>query len=340
MKSRFILVLSPMLLLLGCSDRDQPQPPSPPSAPSADSALKPSSTSAGRPVELKARWIEGKRYIEHVESNQRSVMTSNTRPEPVPQTVSTSQEYAVDVAHAAERTELGVEFLSFAIHMTQGSQQLSFDSKETVTDTNQQQLAASVGKLVGQRVKFFMTPSNTVDEIEGAERLAQELTTNAPPQAQFILGGVINPSTLEHMVEIYHGLPDKPVSPGDSWPAQLEFSLGPLGTALLHATNTFTGWAEKNNTRCALIKYKGILERKTDSPPAPLGGIPEMRNGTLHGQSWFDPELGAMLESVTEQSMSILITFPTPQAAPRTHVVTNSIHTSVTHKLVEVRDVP
>jgi len=65
---------------------------------------------------------------------------------------------------------------------------------------------------------------------------------------------------------------------------------------------TLKGWEPQANRQCVRIEYQG----EVSSQPAATSQISPARidDGTVSGKAWFDPDLGMLANSATEQHMT------------------------------------
>jgi hypothetical protein len=99
--------------------------------------------------------------------------------------------------------------------------------------------------------------------------------------------------------------PGKPVKPGDQWPVRFEVAMGPMGKINVSQTMTLKGWEEKQGRQCVLIETKGYLTGGPGSGASTnLMSITSL-SGDTKGRMWFDPALGALVESNEDQNMRL-----------------------------------
>ena len=105
-------------------------------------------------------------------------------------------------------------------------------------------------------------------------------------------------------------LPSKPVQPGDTWPIQMEIPMGPIGIMEIDYTVTFQSWEQHGKRNCARLEFQGTLKSKPDPNPKPAGMTMAISDGNTSGVSWFDPELGMVIDTTANQDMKMNMTMP------------------------------
>ena len=112
---------------------------------------------------------------------------------------------------------------------------------------------------------------------------------------------------LKQMIE-FGGAPSSPLKIGQSWVTDRELNAGVIGTFRLNLTNTFAGWQQHENKKCARINITGTLTSVSSRNLTNfVAATPAMKiqNGKVTGKSWFDPQLGIAVETVLDQNFEI-----------------------------------
>ena len=104
---------------------------------------------------------------------------------------------------------------------------------------------------------------------------------------------------------------------------------------------TFKGWEKHEKRDCALLEFSGPLKTKGEPGAGIMGMKMSLDGGNTTGKSWFDPQLGVMVEVAMDMKMNLRIGLPAqgaaannPAAQPQT--MTAPLNQKITVKLVEV----
>jgi hypothetical protein len=114
---------------------------------------------------------------------------------------------------------------------------------------------------------------------------------------------MVSEDAIKQMGIVPNWFPGKPVKPGDQWPVRFDLTLGPIGKINVSQTMTFKGWEEKQGRRCALIESKGYLSSSPSSGASTNLISVTSLSGDTKGRMWFDPALGALVESNEDQNL-------------------------------------
>src|SRR5262249_50272961 len=125
--------------------------------------------------------------------------------------------------------------------------------------------------------------------------------------------------------------PKDPVKIGDKWTEMRQVNMGLYGVGTpIELTYLFRGWQRRDGTNCARIDFTGLL--KPGAPPPPRGtnqppGRPMVmrggsgEEGTLQGQTWYNPDLELGVETSYGQTITRRSTtsrFPNPRRVMKT----------------------
>ncbi len=318
-----------LLGALGCSKEEAPPAPAAapaPSAPKPKAAVPPTGTNAtaggaatnaaagtGEAVDLRLKWPVGKRYLQRMDVVQESETTIPGVPLPTKQESTQSQDYSLAVLKAREGggQELEVEFVAQKIDSKAGGRPLvTFDSKSDAKGDRTNAVATALRKLVGVKIHYLTDTNGRIEKVVGAQELQSKLLATVTQQARAILTPLLTEDNLKRVVTLDIDLPTKPVKVGESWPVQRDTLMGQLGTLVFSTTNTFKGWEEHGNRRCAVIEFTGSVTNKPGAPAAPSAMPVSMtvESGRTSGKSWFDPATGMIVDAYTDQEMTMKIT--------------------------------
>jgi hypothetical protein len=173
--------------------------------------------------------------------------------------------------------------------------------------------------------------------VKGINEITDKLYNGGSVPAQAYVRRLLNAQYLRHLVDLL-ALPADPVRINATWPGQITLTAGPLTGALTaDVTYTFRGWQNHEERKCALVDFSGAVKpRGSGASSRSISSTVE--SGALNGKSWFDPELGMIIEHMTDHTAtakgSIRWRRATTNDPPQAFISTLRQHTSV--KLVEV----
>ena len=296
------------------------------------------------PVELKLKWPVGQRAVQSFNLKQTSEITVPNQPNPMKQDLIMGQEYALTVSKqdADGGHEMEMEFLSVRMMMSMdGKSMVDYDSAKKSPSDSANPVAAMFQKIIGAKIQYFMDASNHVARIEGVDALMGRLTTGGPGDMTASLKSMFNEGYFKQMIGGQH-LPDKPVQPGDTWPIQLGITMGTLGELGLDYTVTFSSWEQHGKRLCARLEFQGTVKSKSDPNSKTAGMTMSISDGNSSGTSWFDPELGMVIDTTVNQDMTLNMTLPVnprgnPGAAGKTQTITSVMKQEITIKMESVK---
>jgi len=299
-------------------------------------------TSTG-PVELKLQWTAGERIRQSLNVKMNMEISGANLPKPIQQNLTLGEDYRLHVvsADAAGGHELEMEFLGIRMKLEQGGKALvDYDSaKKTPNPGNIPGIAAmekTFEAVVGAKILYFLDSSNQVQRIEGVDELTSKLGAGGQANAGSDMSSMFSNDSLKQMIGGQH-LPPKPVQPGDSWPVQMDMTMGDLGTMTLDYTFTFARWETHGKRTCARLEFQGSLKSKGNPAPAASGTTVSVQDGNSSGVAWFDPELGMVIETVMNQDMNANIIAPMPgRGKNATQTMTAVMKQAITVKVESV----
>jgi Family of unknown function (DUF6263) len=301
--------LSLIALVGGCKKAEQPAAVTPrtDTAPTPQAETAPvKAPASAEGIVLKVKWPVGARYVYRMDLDQRSTNKIPQMPTPIQQNVTMAMTYAISVIKEIPNggRELELEFLANEMEIKMGAQvMMSFDSKETGKNEAQNPFAAPFRKMVGSKISLQTDADGKVDKVIGHKEWLATLTADAGP-AGGMVGQQFTEGLIRQLAGIGAGLPDKPVQVGATWPFKMDVPAGPTGKIEVDSKVTLTGFEDHDQHKCAVLNFTGTLGGASGIEAGPMGKM-SIDGGTVTGQSWFDPELGALIESVQDQSMSL-----------------------------------
>jgi hypothetical protein len=270
------------------------------------------------PVDLKARWQPGKRYVIRMELTRGSEVRRANQRQPLPREDRLAQEVAITVTNGPQgNLGLELELLALELEIVQGERTLvQYATHNEVVSATGNPAIESLEKLIGGRLYYLLSPENKVLRMEGMKEFMERAEGRAPsstavgkppqPRRTSTVRSYYNPDSLRAILDL-SGMPDKPVRIGDSWPVQREAgpTPGPGGALIVNATYTLKGWQEHEQKRCARIDITGTLAPKTGNTPARQGVSSPLEKSKVTGQCWLDPVLEFPIETALDQSYTV-----------------------------------
>ncbi len=278
------------------------------------------------PVSMPATWQEGRRYVFRVDSSTDTEVPRKNTTQLILSQTTIGQELAFTATNVAPDGSrvLHMELLSVQFETGRDDDvTLSFDSLNTVLQVEDTPIIQRLRKLIGLKLAFRLSPSNTVTRVDGIRDLNDRLNSGnsirgVPAQ---VLARCVNQQFYRDLVEMSF-LPHHAVRLGESWTIDRSSSVNPRGGAgMAHFTYTFAGWQKHLGSNCARLDF--TAEFKPPGPPTtntmvttnapgttnqsvvrrvsrqPSANIEE---GSISGQSWYSPELTLAIETVFNQS--------------------------------------
>ena len=297
------------------------------------------------PMELKAKWPLGEHVVQSMEIKQNAEISLPNQPNPMEQDMTLGQKYGLTVLkeNADGGHEVELEFLNVQMMMALGGKPMvNYDSEKKSADDSKNPVAGMFQKIIGAKIQYFMDASNRVERIEGVDALVARLGSSGPADMSTSLKSMFSEGYFKQIMDSSRYLPSKPVQPGDTWPIQMEIAMGPIGIMAIDYTVTFQNWEQHGKRTCARLEVQGTLKSKPD-PDAKAGGMSmTISDGNTSGVSWFDPELGMVIDTTANQDMKMNMTMPVnprgnAAAAGKTQTITSTMKQVITIKLESVK---
>jgi len=297
------------------------------------------------PVELKLKWPKGERVVQDMNMKQSMEFAIPGQAGPMKQEMTMGQEYGLTVLNDTPGGghEVEMEFLSARMRMGMGTKtMMDYDSTKKSSTDKSNPMADVFGKIVGAKVRYFLNADNQVERLEGIDELLNRLTSGTGGNAMAPFKSMFNDDYFKKMMSQNLFLPAKAVQPGDTWPVKIDFSMGNMGTMVTDYTFTFQKWEMHGKRNCARLDFQGTVKTKSNSNPTPTGMSISDIDGTTSGVSWFDPELGIIIDTTMNQDMSMVMNMPMnmgrSQGGPGSaQSITNQMSQLMTIKLASVK---
>ncbi len=309
LRFKVTLLVALLLTLAGCAK----------SGPRAKKEEKITGRPGDPPVTLETQWISSNRYTFRIEITSCSTAPRANSPKPVAQETTIAQDYVVTVTNTMPNGSRGLdlELRTLQLEMSVGDNlTTTYDSENRVIGTFGDPTAEALQNIVGAHLRYLLSASNTVTRLDGIKELNDRvLSGNARNSAASILRRYFNAPYFKQLVEM-NALPTDAVRVGDSWPMRRELSYSSAGAvARIEVTCAFKGWQQREKRNCALLEFAGAIKPpRPENQRARIVGAPDA-SGSLTGKTWFDPESGFAIETLTDQTLTYQSTARRPRGA-------------------------
>jgi hypothetical protein len=272
------------------------------STPDARNAMK----ATNEPVTLKIKWETGRKYRVQMECMQSWDNTGKTGASAGSRiTMGLTHEYAVSVVkeQPGGGRELELELASQKMFYQMGEVPvLNFDSAQKSAEDARNPVAPILRKMVGARVQCFTDGEGRVTKIDGFKELYDRMA-GGQRQIRGMIQEMYNETNLKQVFNFAAAVqPDGPVSIGDAWPIHLEMP-DPVGLMVMDLNCTFKNMEPQAGRPCARLEFQGgITSKSADNQPA---SAIKIQDGNVSGRAWFDPDMGMLVNSETEQHMTV-----------------------------------
>jgi hypothetical protein len=285
---------------------------------------------------LQLKWPVGNRYVYRMDLDQHSLIKIPQMPNPTQQDVTMATTYAISVLKETPNggRDLELEFLANEMEIKMGGQtMMSFDSKENSQDDAKNPVAGPLRKMMAVKVHMITAPDGKVESMPNADEWVKAMAGNEGNPVAQQLTQHFNEGFLQRLADMGRFLPNKPVAPGATWPMKLDMPMGDAGKLNIEAQLTFKRWEDHEQRHCVALDSKGTLKGSVGKQPGMATPL-LIEQGKLAGTSWFDPDLGALVDSTGDQTMKMKGEVGAPNGS-RMPITLDTTQT-VTMKLVEL----
>ena len=314
-----------LLLSSGCS---KPKNPAVASGSGADSTA---AAAADRPVDMRIKWVVGKKYAMRMEFTQGTETKVPNQSEPVKQEVKMTQDFNLSALKQLDNGgwELQLEFENQTMDVTQGGHSvLSFDSNENPAQETNNPIAPILRAMIGAKLQYFTDATGKVEKMDGVDELMKRIAATGKPQQRAMLQQMFSEDTLKRYGSFSDAMPNRSVNVGDSWSTKNDI-VSTIGTLTIDMKYTFKDWEKHGDRQCAHVEAAGDISSKSVSA-ANVGAAVEIEKGNVSGDMWFDPELGMIVDFNSDQKMSLKVT-------TRQQTVTPQLTQKIRLSLVDVQ---
>jgi hypothetical protein len=288
-------------------------------------------------IELKQRWIVGKKYDQTMESTHSSTLTI------AGQTIETSVATTMEVSEAVrvqadgKTKRMTLKYDRVAMDMSLGGQKISFDSSKPEQANDPLGLSKTIGGVAGKELLVLLGENDEITGIENYDEFIKQL--GASPAPGMDMSKMFSKEAVTQMMKGagLQAMPGHPVMPGDSWPFSTTVELPQLGKVSMTGTYTLKGLGDHDGIQCAEVIADGKISMDLSGADAPKPGASglaalgmKVEGGSLKGTIWFDPKLGFPRESDMAESLTMTMKNPTDPNATLTVPNKENIHTKLT----------
>lgn len=259
---------------------------------------------------FKVKWQPGKRYVNVVTNHQSADINVPGMKEPLKQETSMSQQFAVSVNKPLDDggAELGMEVVSYLFDQTTGGRShANFDSANDPSTDRRNPLAPFLRKMVGSKLTFTVDADGRVAGVEGVDDLLARMREGAQPDVAAALETLVSEDQFKELLDEGRMMPTHAVNTGDSWPVNIQLKIAAVGRLTLNLECTYKGMEQHGDRNCARIDFTGTMSSKPISGADSIPISAEINKGKLTGQSWFDPDLGVVVDNIGEQTFAAKI---------------------------------
>ena len=282
---------------------------------------------ADPPVGMPVQWQAGQRYLYRLDVSAGSMVPRRTTGKLINAETTLGMDLAFAVTNAATGDNRWVEMAVLALQMEtshDGGVAMTFDSGNRAIFVEDNPLVTRLQRLVGLRLRYQLSPENKVTRVDGLKDLADRMSAGGNSVrgvAADVLRRFFNQQFFRDVIEM--GMfPKEPVKIGQTWKETRQGTPGLWGTgAPLELTYKFRGWQRRDGTNCARLEFAGTFKPPGGPPPAgpPPGvstnqgpgrpanvraGAQSTEEGSLTGQTWYNPELAIGVEMAYDQSIT------------------------------------
>ncbi len=281
-------------------------------------------------VELKAKWPVGRRLVTQISTQTDTEMSNPALPAPFKSENLLVQDLAFNIGQAKPDggCDVDVEVVGLrADNKAGGKPAPGFDPKADPKQDRNNPLATALRKLQGSRVKYQTDANGQITKVDGLTQLKSKVTSGIVGPQLFMISALISEDAIKGWNFLHANLPTNSVKAGDTWESTREIPFG-IARFVLTSTNTFKGWEQRQNRKLAKIEMTGAIAAKEGAQAAITLG----ETSAIVGKSWYDTELGVLVESEITTDFSVNIPQPTGQTS------SSKIHTKTTSKVVDRGD--
>jgi hypothetical protein len=287
-------------------------------------------------VELKQRWMVGKKYSQTIQVQQS--ITMSIAGQAMQSTVTTMDiSQAVRAQADGKGKRMTLKFDRVAMEISMGGMKISFDSSKPGEGSDPLGIGKTFVNTVGKELNILLSENDEITGLENYDEFIKMPGTSSTPGMD--MSKMFSKDSIAQMIKGrgLQAMPGHPVKPGDSWPfTSIEHPQD--GKVDIAGNYVLKGMATRDGNQVAEIAADAKLSMDSSGPNttgqlAQLGKKVEV--GTVKGTIYFDPKLGFARGSDMVTEMTMPIKDPTDPSATISVPIKQTIDT----KLTSVEDV-
>jgi len=269
--------------------------------PIATLAIFSGTLSAADTLELKQRWVVGKKYDQTI----RTVETSS-------------------VSVGAQTME---ESTSTTMEISQAVRAQGDGNGKRMT------LKYERGSAVGKELQILLTDKDDIIGIENYDDFIRQLGTSPVPGVN--MASIFGKESIVQMMkgQELQSVPSHPVKPGDSWPFTMNVDMAGSGKVSIVGNYMLKGMADHDGNRVAEIFADARISMDFTGAQLAQFGM-KVEGGSLKGTILFDPKLG--IARLTQMTQTMTMTMRNPQNPSATLAI--PVKRTVEMTLTKVQD--
>lgn len=296
-----------LLALPGCSKSQKAEPlPNTSNSATADNAN--GGSAAAGPVELKIQWKLGRKYDMEVALNQSTDIKMADQPIHQDFKLTQDLDYSplIDLDNGGH--EVAMKFTRQALAVTEdGNPIVSFDSGQTMPakmNNATALVAAGMRAMLNVPLDYTFAVDGSLEKIDGVDALMDRVAAAVPDERQRVsLQQLFDEDTLKQYGSLADSLPGHPISIGDHWSSSHDLT-NSTGVMTVKGTYVFKDWEEHDGHHCVHFTVTGDIKTKTASAST-MGAVVNVKDGTITGDAWFDPDLGMFVDITSDQDTTL-----------------------------------
>jgi hypothetical protein len=299
------------------------------------------SLSAADTLELKQRWIAGKKYYQTMQTVQTSSfsMAGQTLEQAVSTTMEITQ--AVRLQPDGKSKRMTMKYDRVAMDMSMNGQKVSFDSSKPDAGNDPLGFSKTFGSIAGKELQILLSENDEITGLENYDEFIKMLGSSPVPGMD--MSKMFSKESITQMMkgQSLQSLPGHPVKPGDSWPFTTNLELAQMGKVAIAGNYVLKGMGDYKGIPVAeiLADAKVSMDFSGGDPSQPgaaqlaqLGM--KVEGGTLKGTIHFDPKLGIARNTQMTQDMTMTMKNPTDPSA----TISVPLKQTVEMTLIKVED--
>jgi hypothetical protein len=228
-------------------------------------------------------------------------------PNAVDQITDVAQSYTISALKDLPNgvTKMAMDFTAEKMLIRVGNNTVAAsDSKTSAAGDNTNNVAAMLRRIVGAHFGYEIDAQGKASHITGVKEFFAHVPTE-DNQGSSILKSMMSEDLIRQFATRGQGLPPDPVKLGDHWKLHLEENAGSVGVLQMDLNYIFSGFENHDGHHCAAIDFNGTVMSKPSTNAAAMNITVE--GGSILGKMWFDPELNMVMETGSDQMMTMKI---------------------------------